>query len=90
VVVVWERLWALAVICVRFDTFIVVFGRSSSIVARWGRCGGSAVVGRGRRVLFVAVVSLVWWWWCWLKKISHVTSCDICIMYKHAREITCG
>jgi hypothetical protein len=31
-------------------------------------------------------VSLMWWWWCWLKKGCRVTGCDICIVYKSARE----
>jgi hypothetical protein len=83
----WRSLCSFWRVRCRFRAVVLVYGRSSSIEVRWSRRGGSADVGRGRRVLFVAVVSLVWWW-CWLKKTSHVTSCDRCIMYKHAREIT--
>jgi hypothetical protein len=83
------------VVCACFGAFIVISRRSCSFL---GGCVLSssvgvdvvgAEVGRGCRVLFLAVLSLRWCWWCWLKKASHVTSCDLCIMYKHAREVTC-
>jgi hypothetical protein len=38
----------------------------------------------GRGVVSVVVVVVC----CWLQKISHVTHCDMCIMYKQPREIT--
>ena len=77
--------WFRGVHC-RFRAVVLVVGRLSSIMVHWGQCGGGVDVGRGRRGLFVAAVSLVWW--CWLKKLSHVTSCDVGNMFKYAREIT--
>jgi hypothetical protein len=42
-----------------FRAFVLVFRQSSSIVVCWGRHGGSADIGHGCCVLFVAMVSLV-------------------------------
>jgi hypothetical protein len=42
-----------------FWVVVLVFGWLSSIVVHWGQRGGSVDVGHGRRVSFVAVVSLV-------------------------------
>jgi hypothetical protein len=91
------RFWAVVVsfVFVVVSRAVLVSGQSSFL----GGCPRLWSVGVdvvAAQVLVVGIVFClwlwrreVWWWWlCWLKKISHVTHGDMCIMYKHAREIT--